>query len=126
MFQNLNKVQIETFVWKLFNTSLSWQEFKSNLRDLLISMKSFASSNDDFYEEEKKVTKLYYLIYFILGCFRGVKAQRPVEAPGYPWDDQGRRLVRPSSWPLKRILTSRSLSADNATTITLSVNLIMK
>ena len=95
------------------------------MRDLLISMKSFASSNDDFYEEEKKVSKLIYLIYLILGCFRGVEAQRLDEAPGYPWDDQDRRLIRPSSRTLKRILTSRRLSADNATTITLSVNLIM-
>jgi hypothetical protein len=49
-------VQIEAFVWKLFNTCNQWQDFKSTLRDLLISMKSFSSSNDDFYEEEKKVS----------------------------------------------------------------------
>ena len=61
LFQNLNKVQIETFVWKLFNTCQGWQEFKSNLRDLLISMKSFASSNDEFYEEEKKVSTFHFL-----------------------------------------------------------------
>ena len=55
LFPNLNKVQIEGFVWKLFNTCNNWTEFKSTLRDLLVSMKSFSSSNDDFYEEERKV-----------------------------------------------------------------------
>ena len=54
-FPNLNKVQIEAFVWKLFNTCTDWTQFKSTLRDLLVSMKSFSSSNDDFYEEERKV-----------------------------------------------------------------------
>jgi exportin-1 len=56
LFPNLNKVQIEAFVWKLFNTCGDWPEFKSTLRDLLVSMKSFSSSNDDFYEEERKVS----------------------------------------------------------------------
>ncbi len=55
LFPNLNKVQIEGFVWNLFNHSYDWHQFKSTLRDLLISMKSFSSNNDDFYEEEKKV-----------------------------------------------------------------------
>lgn len=55
LFPNLNKVQIEAFVWKLFNTCGEWSEFKNTLRDLLVSMKSFASSNDDLYEEERKV-----------------------------------------------------------------------
>ena len=126
LFQNLNKVQIETFVWKLFNTCTSWQEFKSNLRDLLISMKSFSSSNDEFYEEEKIVSTFQLLNIFYLGCFRGVKAQRPIKAPGYPWDAQDQRIVRTSSWTYKWILASRSPLADNATTITLSVNLIVK
>jgi len=61
LFPNLNKVQIEAFVWKLFNTCNEWQEFKANLRDLLISMKSFSSNNDEFYEEEKKV-RIYVFI----------------------------------------------------------------
>ena len=54
MFANLNKVQVETFVLKLFNTVNDWQEFKGTLRDLLISMKSFASTDDAFYEEERQ------------------------------------------------------------------------
>ena len=67
LFPNLNKVQIEAFVWKLFNSCTEWSEFKSTLRDLLISMKSFSSSNDDFYEEERKVNEFCSLIK-ILGC----------------------------------------------------------
>ena len=53
MFANLNKVQVETFILKLFNTVYDWSEFKGTLRDLLISMKSFASTDDAFYEEER-------------------------------------------------------------------------
>jgi exportin-1 len=59
LFANLNKVQIEAFVWKLFNTCNDWSNFKSTLRDLLISMKSFSSSNDEFYEEERKVSLFF-------------------------------------------------------------------
>lgn len=54
MFPNLNKVQIEAFVIKMFNTAGDWPEFKQNLRDLLISMKSFASTDDSLYLEEKE------------------------------------------------------------------------
>lgn len=56
MFPNLNHVQVEAFVLKLFNTAYEWKEFKSNLRDLLISMKSFSSKDDAFYEEERQVS----------------------------------------------------------------------
>jgi len=55
-FANMNKVQIESFVIKLFNNLQDWKTFKDTLRDLLISMKSFASQNDEFYEEEKQVS----------------------------------------------------------------------
>ena len=55
LFPNLNKVQIEAFVLNLFNYCYEWSDFKTTLRDLLISMKSFSSNNDEFYEEEKKV-----------------------------------------------------------------------
>ena len=58
LFPNLNKVQIEAFVLNLFNHCQNWQEFKTILRDLLISMKSFASVDDEFYAEEKKVNSL--------------------------------------------------------------------
>lgn len=55
-FGNLNRVQVEAFVIKLFNTLHDWKEFKDTLRDLLISMKSYASQNNEFYEEEKLVS----------------------------------------------------------------------
>ena len=53
MFPNLNMVQVEGFVLKLFNTCQVWAEFKSTVRDLLVSMKQFASMNDAFYQEER-------------------------------------------------------------------------
>lgn len=53
MYPNLNRVQVETFVLKLFNTCGEWAQFKPTLRDLLISMKQFASLNDALYSEER-------------------------------------------------------------------------
>lgn len=38
-FANMNRVQIESFVIKMFNSLHDWKTFKDNLRDLLISMK---------------------------------------------------------------------------------------
>ena len=52
-FENMNRVQIEAFILKLFNTLNDWTAFKDTLRDLLVSMKSYASQNDEFYTEEK-------------------------------------------------------------------------
>ena len=52
----MNKIQIEAFVLKLFNTLSDWSAFKSTLRDLLISMKSYASQSDEFYTDEKTVS----------------------------------------------------------------------
>jgi len=49
LFPNLNRVQIETFVLNLFNNCMDWTLFKTTLRDLLISMKSFSSNSDEFY-----------------------------------------------------------------------------
>ena len=62
-FTNLNRVQVEAFVIKLFNSLNDRKIFKDTLRDLLLSMKSFASQNDDFYEEEKNVSIKYFAIY---------------------------------------------------------------
>lgn len=56
MFSNLNSVQVEGFVIRLFNTLSDWTEFKVTLRDLLVSMKKFASANDEFYKEEREVS----------------------------------------------------------------------
>lgn len=63
-FANMNRVQIETFVLKLFNALGDWTNFKDTLRDLLISMRSFASQNDEFYEEERQVSTGSHHIYF--------------------------------------------------------------
>jgi exportin-1 len=60
LFPNLNKVQIEAFVLNLFNHCANWPSFKSTLRDLLISMKSYSSNNDEFYEDERKVSRRFY------------------------------------------------------------------
>jgi len=60
----MNKVQIEAFVIKLFNSLQDWKTFKDTLRDLLISMKSYASQNDEFYEEEKQVSFLVFADFF--------------------------------------------------------------
>jgi exportin-1 len=59
LFPNLNKVQIEAFVLNLFNHCSDWPSFKSTLRDLLISMKSYSSNNDEFYEDERKVSRKF-------------------------------------------------------------------
>lgn len=56
MFPNLNTVQVESFIIRLFNTVNDWPNFKVALRDLLVSMKKFSSSDDDFYREEKEVS----------------------------------------------------------------------
>lgn len=39
MFPNLNPVQVQGFIIKLFNEVYEWKGFKSTLRDLLVSMK---------------------------------------------------------------------------------------
>ena len=57
-FANLNRVQVEAFVIKLFNSLNDWKAFKDTLRDLLISMKSYATQDNDFYAEEKQVSAL--------------------------------------------------------------------
>jgi hypothetical protein len=51
---NLNTVQVEAYILKLFNDAENWPEFKGNLRDLIISMKKFASRDDAFYQEERE------------------------------------------------------------------------
>jgi exportin-1 len=65
LFVNLNKVQIEAFVLNLFNFCNDWPQFKSTLRDLLISMKSYSSNNDEFYEDERKVS---HFRLSVIGC----------------------------------------------------------
>jgi len=40
----------------MFNNVENWKEFKVTIKDLMVSMRSFSSS-DDFYEHERKVEK---------------------------------------------------------------------
>ena len=39
----------------MFNTVDDWKNFKGTLRDLMVSTRSFASQENDFYEHEKKI-----------------------------------------------------------------------
>ena len=79
LFPNLNKVQIETFVLNLFNNCNEWHPFKETLRDLLISMKSFSSSSDDFYEEERKVIYSILLTRMYIECSGRCQTKRAIE-----------------------------------------------
>jgi len=54
-FSHLNKVQIETFSIAMFNKCYNYHEFKILIRDFLTNLKSFSGSNDELYEEERKV-----------------------------------------------------------------------
>ena len=53
-FQQLNKNQIEAFCLSLFNKSYNLHDFKTCIRDFLISLRSFSGNNEELYEEEKK------------------------------------------------------------------------
>jgi hypothetical protein len=46
----------------MFNKSNDWENFKTTIRDLLISMKEFAANKDDLYAEEKAVNKKIYFL----------------------------------------------------------------
>jgi hypothetical protein len=49
LFPNLNKVLVETLVIQMFNNVDNWKEFKGTIRDLMVSMRSFSSTSDEFY-----------------------------------------------------------------------------
>lgn len=52
-FPNLTKAQVTGFVIAMFDTTLNIEQFKSNLRDFLITIKEFASEdNSDLFLEE--------------------------------------------------------------------------
>lgn len=57
LFPNLNKVLVETYVIQLFNNLEDWKKFKGSVRDLMVSMRSFSSQNNEFYEHEMKLEK---------------------------------------------------------------------
>ncbi len=54
MFPNLNQQQVETFVLSLYNNSEDWKQFKGSMRDMMISMRQFASQENEFYTHELK------------------------------------------------------------------------
>jgi len=58
LFPNLNQVLVETLAIKLFNSADNWKEFKGTVRDLMVSMRSFSSTQNEFYEHERKVSVL--------------------------------------------------------------------
>lgn len=53
-FKNLNEIEVEKYIIQLFNSIDEWKPFKQTLRDLMISMKSYSSQENDIYEQEKK------------------------------------------------------------------------
>jgi exportin-1 len=66
-FGHLNKIQVETFCLALFNKCYNPHEFKIVIRDFLTTLKSFSGSNDELFEEEKKVNLVFlkvFLVYF--------------------------------------------------------------
>ena len=65
-YSQLNHIQIETFCIALFNKCYNFHEFKYLIRDFLVMLKSFSGTNEELFEEEKKVKfKLLNLKYFI-------------------------------------------------------------
>ena len=57
MFSNLNPVWVETLAIQLFNNVDNWKDFKSTIRDLMVSMRSFSATENAFYEHECKAEK---------------------------------------------------------------------
>lgn len=49
LFTNMNKVQIETSVLNMFTRCNDKEKFIETIIDLLVSLKEFAETNDDFY-----------------------------------------------------------------------------
>jgi len=50
----MNQVLVEKYVIQLFNNADEWKQFKYSVRDLMVSMRSFSSQDNSFYEHEKK------------------------------------------------------------------------
>lgn len=53
----MNKGQVEMFSYQFFNNVENNEEFEGAVSDLMISMKSFASQENDFYEHQRKAEK---------------------------------------------------------------------
>lgn len=58
LFPNLNRVLVQTLVMQMFNNVDNWKAFKGTIRDLMVSMRSFSSTSDEFYQHEMKVSIL--------------------------------------------------------------------
>jgi len=58
MFPNLNKVQVQMLALQMFNNIGNWKEFKQTVRDLMVSMRSFSSQENEFYKHEMEVSLL--------------------------------------------------------------------
>ena len=57
MFPNLNQIQVEKFSIEFFNNCDDYKIFKSSVRDLMISSRSFSSQENEFYMYEMKKEK---------------------------------------------------------------------
>jgi hypothetical protein len=91
LFPNLNKVLVDTYAIQLFNNIDDWKLFKGTVRDLMVSMRSFSSTDNDFYEHERKVSFIYFdiLISFILILDRERKVfEKGARQEAYdPWNE---------------------------------------
>jgi len=56
-FPNLKEIQVRHFVEGLFTLNDDSTRFKTHLRDFLISLKEFASDNDELFAEEREQQK---------------------------------------------------------------------
>lgn len=54
-FPNLNEVEVEAYILKLFNNVDERKLFKGVVRDLMVSMKQFSNQQNDFYAAEMKM-----------------------------------------------------------------------
>jgi hypothetical protein len=57
LFGNLNRVWVETLAVQFFNNFDNWKAFKGSVKDLMVSMRSFSSQKDEFYEHQMKLEK---------------------------------------------------------------------
>ena len=58
-FQNTSKTNVTGFVDAMFTGCANWEQFKTVVRDFLISMKEFAEDSELLYSEERQVINLF-------------------------------------------------------------------
>jgi len=54
-FPNTSKTSVTQFVDTMFGTCVNWEQFKTTVRDFLITMKEFAEDSELLYQEERQV-----------------------------------------------------------------------